>query len=99
MKQIQWLKNLIIDMNIPVGVPTIMNDNSGAVIISQEFCFSENSKHIKIWYQYLCNIVAKNQLKITNINIQDMIADIMIKPLGSIKVAAAQKHLHLTCIN
>ena len=98
-KQIRWLKNLLIDMKIPVGVPTIMNDNSGAVIISQELRLSENSKHIEIRYQYLRDIVAKNQLKITDINTQDMIADIMTKPLGSIKVAAAQKQLHLTCIN
>ena len=34
-KQICWLKNLLIDMKIPVGVPTICNDNLGAVIISQ----------------------------------------------------------------
>jgi hypothetical protein len=63
-KQIRWLKNLLIDMKIPVGVPTIKNDNSGVVIISKELCLSENSKHIEIRYQYLCDIISQNQLKI-----------------------------------
>jgi hypothetical protein len=96
-KQIRWLKNLLIDMKIPVGVPTIKNDNAGAVIISKELRLSENSKHIEIRYQYLRDIVSRNQLKIEDISTQDMIADIMTKPLGPIKVAIAQKQLNLAC--
>jgi len=98
-KQIRWLKNLLIDMKIPVGVPTIRNDNSGAVIISQELRLSENSKHIEIRYQYLRDIVAKHQLRLADISTQEMIADIMTKPLGMIKVAAAQKQLTLINVN
>ncbi|KAI7939688.1 hypothetical protein MJO29_014424 [Puccinia striiformis f. sp. tritici] len=75
-KQIQWFKNLFIDMKVPVGVPCIRNDNAGAVIISQELCLSKNSKHIEIRFQYLRDIVAKNQLTLEDIATDDMIADI-----------------------
>ena len=34
-KQNRWLKNLLIDMKILVDVPTIHNDNLGAMIISE----------------------------------------------------------------
>ena len=63
-KQIWWLKNLLIDLNIWVGIPKIKNDNSSAVIISKELCLSNDSKHIVIFYQYLQDIVSWNQLSI-----------------------------------
>jgi hypothetical protein len=94
-KQFRWMKNLLIDMKIPVGVPIIRNDNAGAVIISKELRLSENSKHIKIRFQYLRDIVAKNQLQIEDIMTDEMIADILTKPLGFIKVAIAQRQLQL----
>jgi hypothetical protein len=98
-KQVRWMKNLLIDMKVPVGVPCIRNDNAGAVIISKELRLSENSKHIEIRYQYLRDIVAKNQLTVEDISTDDMIADILTKCLGFIKVAIAQKQLHLVSTN
>jgi hypothetical protein len=98
-KQVRWMKNLLINMKIPVGVPCIRNDNAGAVIISKELRLSENSKHIEIRYQYLRDIVAKNQLTVEDISTDDMIADILTKCLGFIKVAIAQKQLHLVSTN
>ncbi|KAI7941321.1 hypothetical protein MJO29_013395 [Puccinia striiformis f. sp. tritici] len=98
-KQLRWLKNLLIDMKVPVGVPCIRNDNAGAVIISQELRLSENSKHIEIRFQYLRDIVAKNQLTLEDIATDDMIADMLTKPLGFIKVAIAQKQLQLVLSN
>ena len=84
-------------MKVPIGVPVIRNNNLGAVIISKELFLSENFKHIEVQYQYFCNVVAKNQLKIEDISMQDMVADIMTKPLGPIMVAQAQNQLHLVC--
>jgi hypothetical protein len=93
------MKNLLINMKVPVAVPTILNDNLGAVIISKELRLSENSKHIEICYHYLRDAVAKNQLKIDVIFTDDVIADVMTKPLGAIKVACAQTQLNLSSAN
>jgi hypothetical protein len=60
------------------------------VIISKELRLSENSKHIEMRFQYLWDIVAKNQLSNEDVMTNDMIADIPTKPLGFIKVAIAQ---------
>lgn len=98
-KQVRWMKNLLVDMKIPVGVPVIKNDNSGAVIISKELRLSENSKHIEIRYQYLRDIVARNQLNIEDISTNDMIADILTKLLGFVKVSIAVKQLNLVSSN
>ncbi|KAI7934041.1 hypothetical protein MJO29_016612, partial [Puccinia striiformis f. sp. tritici] len=46
---------------------------------------SENSKHIEIRFQFLRDIVAKNQLTVEDIATDDMITDMLTKPLVFIK--------------
>jgi hypothetical protein len=71
------------------------NDNSGAVIISQEAQLNENTKHIEGRFQYMLELVSKNQLKIQQVSTHDMIADGLTKPLGYIKLESSRSLLHL----
>jgi hypothetical protein len=63
-KQLRWLTNLVLNLHIKIKAPIMKNDNSGAVIISQEAQLNENTKHIKVRFQYVLELVSKNQLKI-----------------------------------
>jgi hypothetical protein len=54
-----------------------------------------NTKHIKIWFQYICQLVAMKVMKICQVLTVNMIADILTKPLGKIKLLESFKQLHL----
>jgi hypothetical protein len=47
-KQLRWMSNFIILLDIKIDIPIIYNDNSGAVIISKDAQPNPNTKHIEI---------------------------------------------------
>jgi hypothetical protein len=73
----------------------LKNDDSGAVIISKEAQFNENTKHIEVRFQYVLELVSKKQLEIQQVPTTEMIADGLTKPLGFIKLEASREQLHL----
>jgi hypothetical protein len=89
------MSNLITALLIRIDVPIIFNDNSGAVIISKEPKLNPNTKHIEIRFQYIRQLMIGKVMKIKQVLNVDMIADVLTKSLGKIKLADACKHLHL----
>lgn len=88
-KQLRWMFTLITDLGIDIATPTMYNDNSGANFISKEAQLNANSKHIEVRYQYLRDLVSKSLLLIKQVTSSKMIANILTKPLGTVKVTAA----------
>jgi hypothetical protein len=95
-KQLRWLTNLILNLNIRIKAPIMKNDNSGAIIISKEAKLNENTKHIEVRFQYVLELVTKRQLIMQQVSTLDMIADGLTKPLGYIKIEQSRLQLHLT---
>jgi hypothetical protein len=95
-KQLFWMSNLMNLLSIKIEVPIIFDNNSGAVIISKEPKLNPNTKHIEIRFQYICQLIVGKVMKIEQVCTIDMIANILTKSLGKIKLAAAYKQLHLT---
>lgn len=73
-----------------------MNDNQGANFISKEAQLNPNSCHIKIRFQYIRDLVSKSLISVEHTPTDKMIADILTKPLGYVKVIQARLQLHLT---
>lgn len=94
-KQIRWLSGLIISLGVAIPKPVIFNNNAGANFISKEAQLNPNSKHIEVRYQYLRDLVSKSLLSIKQVPSSNMIADILNKPLGHIKVSSARDQLRL----
>ena len=65
------------------------NNNSGAIIISKEAKLNENTKHIKVRFQYVLELVTKKQLVMQQVLTHEMIADGLTKPLGHIKLESS----------
>jgi hypothetical protein len=93
-KQLRWMSNLITSLSIKIDVPIIFNDNSGAVVISKEPKLNPNTKHIEVRFQYIRQLIMGKVMKIEQVSTVDMIADVLTKPLGKIKLASAFKQLH-----
>ncbi|MBW0591563.1 hypothetical protein O181_131278 [Austropuccinia psidii MF-1] len=95
-KEVRWLSHLITSLGINLKVPTLKNDNTGAITISNEAQLNPNSKHIEVRFQYLRDLVRKNLLKVQHVPTNDMVADVLTKALGTVRHAQATKMLKLT---
>lgn len=95
-KQVRWLSTLILGLGITINKPKIKNDNQGANFISKEAQLNPNSRHIEIRFQYIRDLVQKSLISVEHTPSEDMIADILTKPLGYVKVIQARLQLHLT---
>ncbi|MBW0476036.1 hypothetical protein O181_015751 [Austropuccinia psidii MF-1] len=94
-KQLQWLSYVFSDLGIQGVQPTLYNDNSGAVIISKQDSLNSNTKHIEVRYQYIRDCLMKKLVKVVQVPTKDMLADVLTKPLGVIKLQDALEQLHL----
>lgn len=94
-KQLRWMSSLVSDLRIDIPTPKIYNNNSGANFISREAQLNPNSKHIKVRYQYLRDLVSKSLIQVEQVPSAEMIADILTKPLGVVKVLTARQQLRL----
>ena len=85
-KQGQWLRTLIKELNRlrlleeSQAVP-MHSDNQACITISQDPGGHRRTKHIDIRYHYIRELVAYRKATITYLATQDMIADILTKPL------------------
>ncbi|MBW0538155.1 hypothetical protein O181_077870, partial [Austropuccinia psidii MF-1] len=94
-KQLRWLSYVFSDLGIQGVQPTLYNDNSGAVIISKQASLNANTKHIEVRYQYIRDCVMKKLVKVVQVSTKDMLADVLTKPLGVIKLQDVLEQLHL----
>ena len=95
-KQLLWLTNLILNLNIRIKAPVMKNNNSGAIIISKEAKLNENTKHIEVRFQYVLELVTKKQLLMQQVSTTNMIANGLTKPLEYLKLEKSRSQLHLT---
>ncbi|MBW0489471.1 hypothetical protein O181_029186 [Austropuccinia psidii MF-1] len=94
-KQLRWLTYLMRDLGQDIEKPVICNDNSGAVTISSQQSLNANTKNIEIQYQYVRDLVAKKLLEVRQVGTNDMLADVLTKPLGIHKLQYMLRQLHL----
>ncbi|MBW0586236.1 hypothetical protein O181_125951 [Austropuccinia psidii MF-1] len=77
---------LVNDMNIKMNKPVLYNDNSGSITISKQATLNPQTKHIEVRYQYLRQLVLNNTLEVHQVSTNDMIADVLTKPLSIAKL-------------
>ncbi|MBW0526203.1 hypothetical protein O181_065918 [Austropuccinia psidii MF-1] len=95
LKQLQWLTFLFNDLGHSSLQPILFNDNSGAITISKQASLIANIKYIELRYQYVCDCVINNLIKVVQVSTNDMIADVLTKPLGVVNLQEVYKQLHL----
>ncbi|MBW0514161.1 hypothetical protein O181_053876 [Austropuccinia psidii MF-1] len=93
--RIRWMTFLLTDLGQSTTKPTIFNDNSGAVTISSQASLNANTKHIEIRYQYVRDMVVKGLIQVRQVGTNEMVADVLTKPMGIKKIQDVHKQLHL----
>lgn len=82
-QELVWIRNMMMFFGFEDIKPTILqSDNMGAIHLTTKSIFHGRAKHIEIQYHWIREIIKKGDLSIQYCPSQDMIADLLTKPLG-----------------
>ena len=77
-----WIRYLLSDLHMSPQEPTtIMEDNQGAICIASNPVIHSRTKHINIRYHYVREAVGSKAIKIQYCPTEEMVADLLTKPL------------------
>lgn len=94
--EIQWLKSVLRDLNLPLPVcPTLWCDNIGATYLSSNPVFHARTKHIEIDFHYVRDQVLQKKIQVAFVSTKDQLADALTKPLASARFASLRDNLHV----
>lgn len=82
----KWLRQLLEEMHIKIDTATIMyEDNQGCIELLRDSKFSYKTKHIDTKFKMIRDIVKKEIIKCVYCPTEEMIADLLTKPLSFAK--------------
>ena len=85
-KEIKWFKMLLEDFNCQQTEPIIVNeDNQSCIRLASDEKSVNRSKHIDIKFHYIRDMVANNEIKLVYCPTEDMVADVLTKPIATNK--------------
>ena len=62
----------------------ILCDNQSYINIIENLVFHDKTKHIEIWYHYICDMVQKGAVKLQYFGTDEQVADVFTKPLSRV---------------
>ena len=81
-REVIWLRNILSELGFPLAHPTpVMEDNESAARLAENPEFHERSKHIKVKYHLVREMVAEKVIEMAPARSDKMIADPLTKPL------------------
>jgi hypothetical protein len=63
----------------------ILCDNQSCIKMMENPVFHDKSKHIKIWYHYIRDMVQRGVVKLQYVRTNEQVADVLTKPLSRVK--------------
>lgn len=85
-QELIWLQNLLKDFCVANEKNVMYEDNQGCIKSLSSEKFSAKSKHIEIKYNYAKDLKKKNLVNFQYCPTENMIADMLTKPLESVKL-------------
>ncbi|XP_071051062.1 uncharacterized protein [Onthophagus taurus] len=92
--ELEWYTRLLSEIGVNV-TPIIFEDNQSCIKLTKNDQLKKRTKHIDTKYHYIRDLVNKNKINIKYLPSEDMIADILTKPLDKIKLRKFRKGLGL----
>lgn len=92
-KEAVYLRNLLNEITEELCCISLHNDNQSAQKLSSNLIFHKWSKHIDVRYHFIGEILANKFVQLKYMGTDEMMADIMIKPLCSVKHGKFMKQL------
>jgi hypothetical protein len=63
----------------------ILCDNRSCLNMTENLVFHDKSKHIEIWYHYICDMVQRGVVKLQYVGTDEQVAYVLTKPLSHVK--------------
>ncbi len=72
-----------------------MCDNQSAIHLAKNECYHPRTKHIDVRHHYIRQIISDGKIQLKHIPTDKMVADLLTKPLCSIKLSGFFKLMGL----
>ena len=80
--QARWLKSILEEMGqVQEGPTKLFCDNKSAICLSKNPMFHSKSKHIKIKFHFIRELIKDKEVEVLYCKSQDQLADLFTKPL------------------
>jgi hypothetical protein len=81
-----WLRKLLTGLfDLEMEATMILCDNHSFIKMTENPMFHDKSKHIEIWYHYICDMVQRGAIKLHYVITDEQVADVLTKPLSHVK--------------
>ena len=88
-----WLLNLLKQLGFEQTSPTtLLGDNQGAIAVMKNPGNHPCTKHIQLWYHFVCLAISNGHILLDYIPTMEMAADGLTKSLGG------EKHITFLCM-
>ena len=71
--------------DVEIYVIDILCDNQICIKLTENMMFHDKSKHIKVRYHYIRDIVQRGPVKLKYVPIEEQVVDLLTKPLSHVK--------------
>ncbi|GBO01753.1 Retrovirus-related Pol polyprotein from transposon TNT 1-94 [Araneus ventricosus] len=97
-KEALYLQKLLseLDLGILCKQITINVDNNSAIKLAENSLFHSRTKHIDIRHHFICDVLEDGKIAVKHVSTSKMGADILTKPLGSLKHYERLKIINVT---
>lgn len=91
-KELKWILRLFEDLGVQMNLPVIINeDNQSAIKLLDANSSGRRSKHVDTRYHFVRQMKQEEVIKPQYLSTNDMIADMMTKPLQRVKQTRFRK--------
>ena len=94
-QEIIWFQYLLEDMDIKLNKLKVFEDNQSVISIVKSDKIKSRTKHIGVKYHFVKETIENNNIDIHYCPTEKMVADILTKPTGFIKLNTFRKMLNL----
>ncbi len=74
-------------------------DNQNSIKLSNNLMFHMRTKHVEIQHHFMSEKIIFGEINVKHIATQDQIGDILMKPLGKIKLAKLKSEMGIYAFN
>jgi hypothetical protein len=92
--EVVWLQKLLSDLGQLVDVHVVIYcDNISSILLANNPIYHARTKHIEVHYHFIREKVLAKEIDLIHVSIEDQVADIFTKALGTDKLKKFRKML------
>jgi hypothetical protein len=92
--EVVWLQKLLSDLGQLVDVPVVIYcDNINSILLVNNLVYHARTKHIEVHYHFIREKILAKEIDLIHVSIEDQVADIFTKALGTDKLKKFRQRL------